>query len=51
MVELLRGGESVGQSTLTRFYSLHTFVMPWLLAVFMLMHFLMIRKQGISGPL
>jgi cytochrome b6 len=51
MVELLRGGESVGQATLTRFYSLHTFVMPWLLAVFMLMHFLMIRKQGISGPL
>ena len=28
MVELLRGGESVGQATLTRFYSLHTFVMP-----------------------
>jgi cytochrome b6 len=51
MVELLRGGESVGQATLTRFYSLHTFVMPWLLAVFMLIHFLMIRKQGISGPL
>ena len=51
MVELLRGGESVGQSTLTRFYSLHTFVLPWTLAVFMLMHFLMIRKQGISGPL
>jgi len=25
--------------------------MPWLLAVFMLIHFLMIRKQGISGPL
>ena len=49
MVELLRGGESVGQSTLTRFYSLHTFVLPWSLAVFMLMHFLMIRKQGISG--
>ena len=44
MVELLRGGESVGQSTLTRFYSLHTFVLPWSLAVFMLMHFLMIRR-------
>ena len=26
-------------------------VEPWSLAVFMLMHFLMIRKQGISGPL
>ncbi|KAK8369497.1 hypothetical protein V6Z12_A01G115200, partial [Gossypium hirsutum] len=50
-VELLRGSASVGQSTLTRFYSLHTFVLPLLTAVFMLMHFLMIRKQGISGPL
>ncbi len=51
IVELLRGSESVGQATLTRFYSLHTFVLPWLIAVFMLAHFLMIRKQGISGPL
>nr|YP_009370212.1 cytochrome b6 [Bulboplastis apyrenoidosa]ARO90701.1 cytochrome b6 [Bulboplastis apyrenoidosa] len=51
IVELLRGGASVSQSTLTRFYSLHTFVLPLLTAVVMLMHFLMIRKQGISGPL
>nr|APP89435.1 cytochrome b6 [Nitella hyalina] len=51
LVELLRGSVSVGQSTLTRFYSLHTFLLPLLTAVFMLMHFLMIRKQGISGPL
>ncbi|KAK7322251.1 hypothetical protein VNO80_34791 [Phaseolus coccineus] len=49
LVELLRGSSSVGQSTLTRFYSLHTFVLPLLTAVFMLMHFSMIRKQGISG--
>nr|YP_009512127.1 cytochrome b6 [Euglena hiemalis]AXI98011.1 cytochrome b6 [Euglena hiemalis] len=51
IVELLRGSISVGQSTLTRFYSLHTFVLPLLTATFMLAHFLMIRKQGISGPL
>jgi len=51
LVELLRGGSSVGQATLTRFYSLHTFVLPLITAVFMLAHFLMIRKQGISGPL
>ena len=51
LVEILRGGPGVGQATLTRFYSLHTFVMPLLTSVFMLMHFLMIRKQGISGPL
>nr|YP_009540937.1 cytochrome b6 [Lepocinclis tripteris]AYQ93363.1 cytochrome b6 [Lepocinclis tripteris] len=51
IVELLRGSLSVGQFTLTRFYSLHTFVLPLLTATFMLAHFLMIRKQGISGPL
>jgi cytochrome b6 len=51
MVELLRGSASVGQATLTRFYSIHTFVLPWLMAVFLLLHFLLIRKQGISGPL
>lgn len=51
LVRLLRGSSSVGQSTLTRFYSLHTFVLPLLTATFMLGHFLMIRKQGISGPL
>lgn len=51
VVTLLRGGVGVGQGTLTRFYSLHTFLLPLFTAVFMLMHFLMIRKQGISGPL
>ena len=51
LVEILRGGVSVGQATLTRFYSAHTFVLPLVTAVLMLMHFLMIRKQGISGPL
>ena len=51
LVLVLRGGESVGQATLTRFYSAHTFVLPVAAAVLMLTHFLMIRKQGISGPL
>ncbi|KAM0941022.1 putative cytochrome b/b6, di-heme cytochrome, transmembrane, cytochrome b6, PetB [Dioscorea sansibarensis] len=51
LVELLRGSTSVGLSTLTHFYSLHTLVLPLLTTVFMLMHFLMIHKQGISGPL
>jgi cytochrome b6 len=34
IVELLRGGTS-GQGTLTRFYSLHTFVLPLITAVLM----------------
>lgn len=36
IVEVLRGSVSVGQSTLTRFYSLHTFVLPLFTATFML---------------
>jgi cytochrome b6 len=51
LVTLLRGSIRVGQSTLTRFYSLHTFVLPVLTTVFILVHFIIIRKQGISGPL
>ena len=51
VVGLLRGGVSVGQGTLTRFYSAHTFVLPVVAAVLMLTHFVMIRKQGISGQL
>jgi cytochrome b6 len=51
LVEVLRGGVSVGQSTLTRFYSAHTFVLPVVAVVLMLTHFVMIRKKGISGPL
>ena len=51
LVLLLRGGYSVGQSTLTRFYSAHTFVLPLLSLVLLLVHFVLLRKQGISGPL
>jgi quinol-cytochrome oxidoreductase complex cytochrome b subunit len=48
LVDLLRGSVGVGQSTLTHFYSLHTFILPLLTAVFMLMHFPMIYKHGIK---
>ncbi|MFS7920374.1 Cytochrome b6 [Helianthus anomalus] len=50
LVELLRGSASVGQSTLTRYYSLHTFVLSLLTAVFMLMHFPMIRGSFLMLP-
>jgi cytochrome b6 len=51
LVQLLRGGASVGQATLSRFYSAHTFFLPVAAVVLMLSHFILIRKQGISGPL
>lgn len=50
-VFLFRGGFSVNQSTLTRFYSIHTFLLPLVNLILVIIHFAIIRKQGISGPL
>ena len=47
---LFRGGFSVNQASLTRFYSLHTFILPFVSLIILLLHFTMLRKQGISGP-
>jgi len=47
----LRGGETVGQPTLTRFFAVHVIILPWVLTMFLMMHFLIIRRQGISDAL
>lgn len=49
--EFLQGGEIVGAQTLTRFFALHVFILPALLLGLLAAHFIMIRRQGISGPL
>ncbi|MBR3208166.1 MAG: cytochrome b N-terminal domain-containing protein, partial [Bacillus sp. (in: Bacteria)] len=41
----------VGAQTLTRFFAIHVFFLPAALFGLMAAHFIMIRKQGISGPL
>ncbi|GAA0481013.1 menaquinol-cytochrome c reductase cytochrome b subunit [Salinibacillus aidingensis] len=41
----------VGAQTLTRFFAIHVFFLPAALFVLMAIHFIMIRRQGISGPL
>ncbi|MBE0476427.1 MAG: cytochrome b N-terminal domain-containing protein [Coriobacteriia bacterium] len=51
MAGVVMGGEAIGAPTLTRFYSGHVFLLPAALGVLLVMHFWMIRKQGISGPL
>jgi menaquinol-cytochrome c reductase cytochrome b subunit len=45
------GGTTIGGPTLTRFFSLHVFLLPFAITAMMIAHFWMIRKQGISGPL
>ncbi len=47
----LLGGIEVGQNTLLRFYVLHVIALPLVAAIFMIVHFWRIRKDGgISGP-
>ena len=51
LIMTLRGDDRTSQSTLTRLYSIHTFVLPILITISCIIHFSMLRKQGISGPL
>ncbi|WP_025026782.1 menaquinol-cytochrome c reductase cytochrome b subunit [Caldalkalibacillus mannanilyticus] len=48
---LLNGGDIVGAQTLARFFAIHVFFLPGALLALMGAHFILIRKQGISGPL
>jgi hypothetical protein len=47
----LRVGWGVGDLTLGRFYGLHVIVVPLATVMFMLAHFLMVRRLGIKRPL
>ena len=47
----LLGGRFVGESALLRFYVLHCLGLPFIIMIFMIVHFWRIRKDGgISGP-
>jgi len=47
----LQGGKNVGAQTLTTFFALHVFFLPAILLGLLGLHFILIRRQGISGPL
>ena len=49
VAKILRGGEEVGAVTLTRFYTLHTIWLPWLVFVLVGVHLFFVRYYGSSG--
>ncbi len=51
LLGLLRAGMEITGLTLTRFYGIHMLVLPLLAFIFLAVHFIIIRRQGISGPL
>jgi quinol-cytochrome oxidoreductase complex cytochrome b subunit len=51
LLGLLRAGADITGLTLTRFYGIHILVLPVLALLFLGFHFVIIRRQGVSGPL
>jgi quinol-cytochrome oxidoreductase complex cytochrome b subunit len=48
---MLRAGTDISGLTLTRFYALHVAVLPIVMVFFLAVHFLMVRRLGISKPM
>jgi quinol-cytochrome oxidoreductase complex cytochrome b subunit len=49
---VLLGGAEIGSETLLRWYVLHVLFFPFIIVIFMAIHFWRVRKDGgISGPL
>jgi menaquinol-cytochrome c reductase cytochrome b subunit len=51
IVGFLMGGSNIGALTISRFFALHVAVLPLVTVVFLLAHFLMIRRTGVAQPL
>lgn len=47
---MMRGGNDVTGATLTRFYGLHTSVLPAVLFIFLALHVLLVQRHGMSVP-
>src|ERR1700680_3026988 len=50
IVDLLLGGPVIGGVSLQRFFTLHVFVIPALLLIFLAAHLWLVIKKGISAP-
>lgn len=48
--QLLRGGDTIGQGTLSRFFTLHVIVLPLLLLPVLGLHLFLIQRQGNVEP-
>src|ERR1700675_4070397 len=50
VVELLLGGPVIGGNSLSRFFTLHVFVIPAVLLICLAVHLWLVLKKGISAP-
>jgi quinol-cytochrome oxidoreductase complex cytochrome b subunit len=50
ILQFLRGGENVSGVTLTRFFGIHTLVLPLSVLLFVGIHLLLLHEQGLASP-
>jgi ubiquinol-cytochrome c reductase cytochrome b subunit len=51
LTRLLRGGDTIGTLTLSRFYVAHVFLIPGAIFAFIAAHIFLFRKAGAAGPI
>ena len=51
LTRLLRGGDTIGTLTLSRFYVAHVFLIPGAIFAFIAAHIALFRKAGPAGPI
>ena len=51
LMHLMRGGENLGQATLTRFYATHIMLLPAVIMVLIATHVFQLRFHGMAAPL
>ncbi len=50
LTKLMRGGDTIGTLTLSRFYVAHVFLIPACIFAFISIHIFLFRKAGAAGP-
>ncbi len=50
VLEFLRGGDNVTGATLSRFFGFHVAVFPGIFTVLLVIHLLLVQRQGMSQP-
>ncbi len=51
LTKLMRGGDTIGTLTLSRFYVAHVFLIPACIFAFISIHIYLFRKAGAAGPM